>query len=283
MIDTFSVTLTVTSDSGCVATITQNVIVAPRPTANFGFSINCATGIAIFIDSSTVNGGDTIVSYNWDFGNGNISTLQDPLPVNYLPGTYIVQLVVTTQGGCSDMDSVTIIIIPPPIADYIPQGGQYQIGQTINFTDQSQNATSYYWTFGNNNDTSVVQNPSYSYGTNGSYIVTLVASNASGCSDTAAYLFEVMGSDVVVPTAFSPNGDGLNDVFSIKGGPFNSYELRIFNEWGQQIFFSNSQDNGWDGRFKNKEQPAGSYVYIFVGVSYTNEEIKLQGEIAITR
>ena len=283
VIDTFSVTLTVTSDSGCVANITQNVIVAPRPTANFGYSINCATGIAIFTDSSTIDGNDSIISYSWNFGNSTTSTLQNPLPVMYNPGTYIVQLIVTTQGGCSDIDTVTIVITAPPIADYIPQGGQYQIGQTINFTDQSQNATSYYWTFGNNNNTSIVQNPSYSYGVNGNYIVTLIATNASGCSDTAAYQFEIIGSSIVAPTAFSPNGDGLNDYFSIKGGPFNSYELRVFNEWGQQIFISNSQDTGWDGTYKRKDQPAGSYVYIFVGVSYTNEEIKMQGEIAITR
>ena len=283
VIDTFSVTLTVTSDSGCVASITQNVIVAPRPTANFGYSINCAIGIALFTDSSLVSGGDTIISYNWNFGNGNTSILQNPLAVMYTPGTYIVQLVVTTQSGCIDMDSVTIIILAPPIADYLPQGGSYLIGQTINFTDQSQNASSYYWTFGNNNDTSIVQNPSYSYGANGSYVVTLIASNASGCSDTAAYKFEVIGSPVVVPSAFSPNGDLLNDVFRINGGPFNSYELRVFNEWGQQIFYSNNQSNGWDGKYKNKEQPAGSYVYIFVGVTYTNEDVKLHGEIAITR
>ena len=75
----------------------------------------------------------------------------------------------------------------------------------------------------------------------------------------------------------------MNDFFSVKGGPFNSYELRVFNEWGQQIFNSNSQDTGWDGTYKRKDQPAGSYVFIFVGVSYTNEEIKMQGEIAITR
>jgi gliding motility-associated-like protein len=282
VIDTFTVVLSITSDSGCVASVTQDIIVTPRPVANFGYSIDCMTGVVTFTDTSGVMAGDSIVSWSWNFGNGNTSAVQNPSPQTYLPGTYTVQLQITTSAGCTATDTALFTVSAPPVADFIPAGGQYQVGQAINFTDQSQNSSAWYWDFGNNADTSIVQNPSYTYSQNGSYTITLIASNGS-CSDTAAYQFEITGSPVIVPTAFSPNGDNLNDVFRIGGGPFKMYELRIFNEWGQQIFFSDAQANGWDGRYKAKDQPAGPYVYIFVGTTYKDEEIKLHGEIAITR
>jgi gliding motility-associated-like protein len=282
IVDTFTVVLNVTSDSGCVASVTQNIIVTPRPDAGFVYVVDCATGMVTVSDTSAVMAGDSIVSWSWNFGNGNTSGVQNPAPQNYVPGTYTVQLQITTSAGCTATDTATVTILAPPVADFLPAGGSYQVGQTISFTDQSVNTSAWYWDFGNNSDTSIVQNPSYSYGQNGTYTVTLVASNG-GCSDTAAYQFEITGSPIIAPTAFSPNGDNLNDVFRIGGGPFKSYELRVFNEWGQQIFFSDDQANGWNGTYKDKDQPAGPYVYIFIGTTYKDEEVKLQGEIAITR
>lgn len=286
LVDTFTVVLTVTSDSGCTATITQDVIVAPRPLANFDYSISCVDGMVTYSDSSVAFASDPILTYAWTFGNGNTSTLQNPPPQTYLPGTYTVQLQVTTQGGCVQTDTMSITIYGLPLAGYIPAGGTYSANEVINFTDQSQNGTSFYWDFGYNNDSSLIQNPVYSFVVAGSYTVVEYVTNPGGCTDTAAYLFvidEELDEPVVVPTAFSPNGDGLNDEFRVLGGPFTTYELRVFNEWGQQIFISDDQSKGWDGTFKGMAQPTGSFVFVFNGTTYSNEEVKLQGEIAIIR
>jgi gliding motility-associated-like protein len=285
IIDTFSVTLTVTSDLGCTANITQDVIVAPQPIVDFGYAINCQNSTVTYTDSSSAAAGDVIVAYLWTFGNGNTSILQNPLPETYASGSYLVQLQITTQGGCTAIDTATINIAATPTAAYIPQGGQFNLNEVINFTNQSQNAVSYHWNFGNNNDTSNVLNPSYGYATNGTYTVTLISS-AGGCADTISYDFEIIGTPVrpvVVPTAFSPNGDGINDVFSILGGPFKTYQLTVYNEWGQEIFTSNEQIEGWDGSYKGNNQPTGSYVYVFNGITIVDEIIKLHGEIAIVK
>jgi gliding motility-associated-like protein len=67
------------------------------------------------------------------------------------------------------------------------------------------------------------------------------------------------------------------------GGPFSAYELRIFNEWGNQIFISTSQSEKWDGTIKGAAQPAGTYIYIFHGKTVDGAPISVKGEVNIIR
>ena len=82
---------------------------------------------------------------------------------------------------------------------------------------------------------------------------------------------------------FTPNGDGLNDFFWVRGGPFSEYELRVFNEWGNQIFASNNQMTKWDGTFKGAPLQTGTYIYVFTGKLINGSDVKLQGEINLLR
>ena len=92
----------------------------------------------------------------------------------------------------------------------------------------------------------------------------------------------VASTGAAVPTGFSPNNDGLNDYFYVLGH-FSSYELRVFNEWGNQVFISNDQSIKWDGTYKAKEQPAGTYIYIFNGKIIGGDDLKLNGEVNLIR
>ena len=69
----------------------------------------------------------------------------------------------------------------------------------------------------------------------------------------------------------------------MRGGPFTTYELRVFNSWGQQIFISQDQDIGWDGTFKGKDQPEGVYIYVFIGETYDGTIIEKTGDITLIR
>ncbi len=85
------------------------------------------------------------------------------------------------------------------------------------------------------------------------------------------------------PNAFSPNGDGHNDVFFIKGAYVETFTLEIYNRWGEKIFVTNNQAEGWDGRINNVPAPEGVYVYSVVGIGYEGEEVSRSGTVTLFR
>jgi gliding motility-associated-like protein len=275
---TYTVSLTAVSDSGCSASITHTVVVHPSPLAGLAAQSNCLTLLVNFKDTSKVILPDSISSYNWSFGDGSTSIATNPSHTYSTSGTYTVLLQVQTNNGCKDTATKIITTGQPIVADYTPAGGSYNVHQDIDFTSQVTGASTYNWNFGDNSTASTLPNPSHGFNLAGTYTVTLVATNSMGCSDTVRHTFEVNPSGHSIPTGFTPNGDGLNDYFYIMGGPFSQYELRVFNEWGQQIFMSNSQSDKWDGTFMGTKQPAGTYMYIFNG-NVDGKSLKLSGEI----
>ncbi len=277
----YSVTLTTVSNLGCSASITQTININPSPIAGFASSSICGSLLVNFKDTSKVNS-STITSYNWTFGDGGSSAQQNSSHSYSSVGTYTVLLQVQAATGCSNTASVVVTTGQAISAQYTPAGGTYNVNQVIDFTNQSTGANTYVWSFGDNTTFSSVTNPTHSFNLSGNYVVTLVASNGHGCSDTSRYEFIINTEGYTAPTGFSPNGDGLNDYFFIRGGPFSQYELRVFNEWGQQIFMSNSQSDKWDGTFNGVLQPVGTYIYTFNG-TLDSGNLKLSGGINIIR
>jgi gliding motility-associated-like protein len=284
---TVTITLTGDSTSFCSSVTDQiTITINSKPVADFLFAGNCDNVATVFTDSSTnVNG--AIVAWNWDFGTGT-DTAQNPSFNFGASGTHTVTLIVNTAAGCSDTLTQTLTINPSPFASYTdttvcPYDGIY--------TDQSAitsgSIVSWAWNFGDST-TSVLQSPTHTYADTGSYIVTLSVTSDSGCvsvfSDTT---FIVLCSDTVtdpvLPGAFTPNGDGHNDVLYVRGGPMKEMELKVYNEWGNVIFTSNSQSIGWDGNYKNKPQPAGTYVWTLTGTTADGTPINTHGAVTIMR
>jgi len=280
-IATYTVSLTALSDSGCSATATQTVGISPSPLAGFTSQSNCLSLLVNFTDTSKISSG-TITNYTWTFGNGGTSIAPSPAYTYSTSGTYTVLLQVKSNNGCTDTATKVVTTGQPVSADYIPDGGNYNVSQGINFTNQSTGAATYTWTFGDNN-TSTVTDPNHAFTLPGTYTVTLIATNSLGCSDTTKHEFSIKSGGYNIVTGFTPNGDGLNDYFYIMGGPFSNYDLRVFNEWGEQIFMSNSQTDKWDGSFKGFIQPAGTYMYLFNGKLTDGEALKLHGQINVIR
>jgi len=270
----FTVSLTAISDSGCSASITHTLTLHPSPSAGFAAQSNCLTLTVNFKDTSKVILPDTISLYNWSFGDGGTSAVANPSYTYSTTGSYTVLLQVQTNNGCKDTATKVVTTGNPVVAQYIPDGGSYNVHQDIDFTNQSTGASIYLWNFGDNSTTSTLPNPTHGFNLAGTYTVALIVTNSMGCSDTVKHEFTVNPSGHAVPTGFSPNGDGLNDAFYIMGGPFDQYDLRIFNEWGQQIFMSDNQSAKWDGTFNGVKQPAGTYMYIFNG-SVDGQSLKL--------
>jgi gliding motility-associated-like protein len=85
------------------------------------------------------------------------------------------------------------------------------------------------------------------------------------------------------PTGFSPNGDGQNDVFYVYGGPFKKLQFKVYNNWGEVIFISDSQSMGWDGKYEGVDQAVGVYIYTVEGTTENDKEIKVSGDVTLLR
>ena len=277
----YVVSLTVMTDSGCSSTFIDTIINAKGITASFTDTADCQFNVA-FNDSYLLSPSDSIVSWNWNFGDGNTDTIHNPVHSYTASGTYTVQLIATSSGGCKDTVLNTITLLPLPVADYTPAGGTFYQGVPISFTDHSLNASSWIWNFGDGS-TDINQDPAHTYDSHGIMNVVLIAINASGCSDTVNYPFTIYPNTVAVPSGFSPNGDGVNDALHVMGGPMKDMDFSVYNEWGNEVYHSTVQSEGWDGTYKGKDQPAARYIYILKGTTVSGDIIDMNGEVTITR
>lgn len=279
-----SVQLVVTSLNGCVDTLNQDVFVYDTPLVNFVSPEPCLYG-AVFIDSSSVND-TTIVSWAWDFGDGETSSEQNPNHPFDSEGIYDITLTVVSFFGCENSVTISTEIFPKPIAAFSASPNPGEVSEEIQFTDESTSPNStidgWIWDF-QNGDTSIVQNPTSSYEDAGSFDVMLIVFDAEGCRDTAVNEVNIMyGPDV--PTAFSPNGDGENDFAMVLGGEFLAIEFRIYNNWGEVIYETTDVDAlGWDGTHKDVNQPIGVYVYTAIVTTADGLVVEISGDISLIR
>jgi gliding motility-associated-like protein len=281
---TVTLTLTSTGNVVCDAATDELMIILSNPLIA-GFDVQaCAGQTAQFFDQTIVLSG-VIATWNWDLGNGETSTLQNPTTLYPLPGNYTVTLTVTNSDGCVDEVTTIITVGEIPTADFsviedVDGDGTYA------FIDESEGATSWFWDFGDGVGTADVQNPSYLYAESGLYTVVQIVTNEFGCSDSTLIVLNYESLQVLppkLPNAFSPNGDGMNDVYYVLGGPFESFDFRVYNNWGELIFTSNAQENGWDGTHRGRPVEVGVYVYVVKATTILGEAHEKTGQITVLR
>ncbi|HCS20759.1 MAG TPA: hypothetical protein DIW47_09400 [Bacteroidetes bacterium] len=178
------VTLITTSDLGCVDSVTKNISLLESPRADFSLSSTC-TEEAIQVTNLTNIPQPGSNGYAWDFGNGQTSTLDNPVISYSGPGTYTITLSATSTNGCSDFTTRIITIDTKPIAGF--QAADVCDGTPVSFTNNSINTTSgivYVWEFGDGRFSSA-KDTSLLYAGVGAYDVNLYALTQNGCSDTA--------------------------------------------------------------------------------------------------
>jgi gliding motility-associated-like protein len=187
--------------AGCQVPITgPDTIKVKGAVANFGFEtpVLCDKGLVSFSDSTTSN--DGIASYDWDFGDGQTSTQQNPVHLYSAPGFYYPRLVVTTLSGCKDtaQKPTPVKIVASPIASIAPPANGCA-PLTATFTASvvaDTSAVTWSWNFGNGNLSTVQNPPAQVYTTAAVYPVRLIVTNSSGCKDTVDHNIEAF----IVPT-----------------------------------------------------------------------------------
>ncbi|MFT5778529.1 MAG: gliding motility-associated-like protein [Crocinitomicaceae bacterium] len=217
-----------------------------------------------FMDESTISSG-SIIGWDWSFGNQEISTAQNP-NVNYQnAGIYDVNLTITSNLGCVETVNYAdyITIYPNAIANF---GFSLESGialEATNFLNTSQFSEFWTWDFGDGNS-STYENPTHSYLEAGSYVITLIANNPSGCADTIVQNINVVTDPIVyVPNAFTPDQDEHNQLWRpiISEIDIYDYSVLLFNRWGEVIWESHDPAQGWDGTYQGITVQAGVYSW----------------------
>jgi gliding motility-associated-like protein len=259
---TYSVTFSVSSN-GCTQSISQTVEVYPQPIANFGLvnTVGCELQPVYFADSSIAT---TPITYFWNFGNGQTSTSQNPFTTYNAVGNYTVSLVTTSSVGCKDTAYLLspLAIFPSPTAgfNFFPKDTNiyYPIVTVYN---QSIGSTGcqFFWGDG---ASSLFCDTTHTYASVGTYNLMQVVSNNFGCYDTAYAKFKIIPPFYFwIPNAFTPNGNGLNDVFKPVLEGVYDYSFMIFDRWGELVFKTNDYKEGWNGFYKEALATNDVFVY----------------------
>ena len=155
----------------------------------------------------------------------------------------------------------------------------------VTFINQSGNASSYLWDFGNK-DTSRKVSPVYNYYETGTYNVKLIAYGLDHCpNDTTSEIVNVIyfWVDIFVPNAFTPNGDATNNIFDISSVGIKNYTYDIYNRWGEHIFHAFPGHTGWDGTFKGQDTPEGVYIYQVDAIDLKGKHHYERGNLMLMR
>ena len=287
-------TVTGTSINGCTAsdqvnvTITQmnwniqEVIVGPSDCGENNGYVSVITS-GTFSDPA---------AYNWS-GPGTNSSNQINASVftDLAPGWYYLEI---ESDGCFRYDSIQVLPNNPPIAAISanPTTGIHPLNVTLD--NSSQNSTDFFWSFGNGNTASVNDlSPQFQvYDTSGVYTVMLIAISGN-CADTAYLTITVNDPPVIPPVlpvsletsnVFTPNGDGVNDVYSFKMVNIVELKLTILNRWGQIMFETEDVNASWDGKtVDGSEATEGVYFYVFSATGLQQEKFEGNGFIHLKK
>jgi gliding motility-associated-like protein len=279
---------------GCTDTTDITVVVNPLPIPLFSTDMSfggCLPFCPTLTDQTGVNGnGPASASVVWQFSNGTTSTemgTTNPCFDNY--GCYDVTLISTTAEGCSDtLVQQDYLCVNQIIASFYPDVTEQLIGDPcFEFTNNSVNATSFQWFFGDGEESDFVST-NHCYDSIGCYQVTLVAYTQDGCTDSIVQVVCVKDQLIIyVPNAFTPDGDGLNEVFLpilTAGYKPGSYELNIYNRWGERIFSTKDENEGWDGTYRGNPSQIGTYTYtIRLKDSMNNKVYTFDGRVSLIR
>ena len=261
---TTTYSVTGTTNEGCTGTAAVTVTVHPLPTINFLVnSAHCGHSDGSIL--LNING--AVPPYTFIWSNGYMDANLN----NIVAGNYIVT--VTDAIGCMSIANIYVEDLPGPTANFTfkPQMTTIE-NPIIYFQNYSIGATSYYWTFGDDNSSEEYA-PNHVYIEPGSYHVVLYAIDDYNCIDTVGAQIIIKDiSTFYIPNAIMPHRRNINSIFNIFGVNIDpdNFEMRIYNRWGNQIFYTTNPNIGWDGTYNGEYVQEGSYTYIFNFITETD-------------
>ncbi len=279
------VSLTVTDDNECQDTkevILPYFPVPPLLVIEPSSFIGCAPADIFFNNLSIPI--DSTYTIDWDFGDGQHSAEVSPFHQYDDPGIFSVGLEIMSPIGCQTSaffpDWIQVKESPNAAFVFSPEQPS-NFNPTVQFTNFSVNHRDQQWLFdrvGRSSD----EHPIFTFPDTGRFQVALIAIHENGCRDTSAQLLDVIPRVTYhMPNAFTPNGDGKNDLFIGTGfvEGMQDFELGIWSRWGELLFLTNNPSEAWNGSKGNVGEvlPAGVYVYQLKYTDPRGEKISFNG------
>lgn len=243
----------------CTYTDTITIDRLPSPAVDLGDDLTVCEHDTIFPVS--YSGAE---EFRWQDGTTR------PYTIAQQTGTYSLE--VTNEFGCTYQDDIFVEMIPEP---YVFLGNDTIVHPGAELMlDAGNQGVDYIWSTGDTTQTIKAMSGNTYW----------VAVGNMGCMafDTI-FIDEFPACALAVPNAFSPNGDGMNDMLYVRGSNFTEFELVIFNRWGEMIFRTTDSATGWDGTYKGKPQAPDAYNYYLKGICVDGQPTHSQGTITLLR
>jgi gliding motility-associated-like protein len=285
---TYSVTFIAVSDSGCTNTITREVEVKPLPTIFFTQEDSSCFGN----QASLLVVADPEVEISWyysvddeeqPFHVGN-SFVTPPLPYS---NTYYVQPTTSDSYRCTNVrqpitatvyeDESLELVVSQSVVEIPLAVVEFSTAATVPIVD-------WQWNFGDGSTASVAT-PIHEYAYPGKYEVKVSTRDRNGCEQSLSTVVEVkLVTGISLPTAFSPNGDGINDRFTVGHYNVRDFQIKIFNRWGQKIYESDNPDFSWSGEHAQGGMVReGVYVYVVEAIDLNGNEINESATLTVLK
>jgi gliding motility-associated-like protein len=286
----YPILLTVETEAGCIDSVRLQtpVKIASSPSiTTVGDTSICINGRVqhqvIFDRTDT-----SAIRWNWQFPNGTTSNQQNPPSQQYTKeGNFQIRVIAENSSGCSDTSFTNINVYPNPVIS-VPPTITTNINTPVKLGAQySTNIKKYTWKPATDLSCSDCPQPIATPKFNTNYTISVVDSNGCKNQDEIKVVVLCQGATVFLPNTFSPNGDGVNDIFYVRGQGIDRVKsLRIFNRWGEIVFEQrdfpvNNPQNGWDGRFKGGRVSPDVYVYQVEVFCQNGEPIQFAGNVAL--
>ncbi len=279
----YLVTLEITSSTGC-GYIKRSKAIFPSglsATVDFDFVADCDAGTVSFNNLSTLFPDSMGVHYLWSFGDGATSVLRDPVHI-YLSGSYNVRLDLLTTTPCLNK-SVTKILKLEVLQIQASPDQVIDVGTSVQLS-ATGGGTRFLWTPSIGLSNPMIANPIAKPARSTMYVVT--AYNDAGCQSLDSVFIKVNTiPGIQVPSGFTPNNDGKNDVLT----PFIADEFilqyfSIYNRWGQKVFSATQKNSGWQGKVNGIIQNSGIYVWMVRAMDMqTGKNVEVKGSFVLIR
>ncbi len=287
----YTVSLQVVNSAGCTsAVVTKKITINANPHTDFAKSDSTCTASQVQFTAAPIPNATNITAYLWNFGDATSATIANPLKGYTSAGTYSVNLQVTDKNGCKGDTTKTVValsILAAPV---------------VTLDSVSYNYMRFKWN-------AVVGAIAYQVSIDGGTTFITPSSGATGLTHAILGVQPSLTQNIIVraigllpcqassgngtgnypnpgifiPNAFTPNGDGKNDIFKVYGNYIKALDMKIFNQWGEMIYQTNNINGGWDGTSKGQQQPIGVYIYLIQTVEQNGAISTKKGSINLVR
>lgn len=273
---THNVSLAVQTEFVCRADTTITLMIGEKPLADYSFTRDCFGNVKYL---SSLANPVTVDTWQWDFGDGRFSREKDPSHYFEKDSSYTTRLWAVAGDCTSDTIAQTIAITR--VHAFAGNDTIAVVNQPIQLNASGGN--NYEWTPHDFLSNAFIADPVATLPKDQTYILSV--KNDEGCEAKDTIRIKVFEHlEIYVPSAFTPNADGRNDVLRIIApGLKQLFYFRIYNRWGQTVFETKDPLKGWDGRINGQLPETGVYVWIMRGVNYLDNVVERKGTVTLIR